>query len=88
MKNLLIILSVFISVNCFSQSQWKITKVIAIKQQTVIVEACKMGTDSLALFPVNFRGMGRKPPLIGLWLTYSKEGLTKRKIHVLLNLKP
>jgi hypothetical protein len=59
---------------CAGQSQWKITKEIAHKGQTVIVEAKKMGTDSLALFPINFRGMGRKPPLVGLWITYHPIG--------------
>jgi hypothetical protein len=80
-----LILSVFISVNCFSQSQWKITKVIAVKQQTVIVETCKMGTDSLAYFPINFRGMGRKPTLIGLYITYHPVPIGRRKLFVTLN---
>jgi hypothetical protein len=84
MKPMLIISVLIVNV-CAGQSQWKITKVIATKQQTVIVEAKKMGTDSLALFPVTFKGIGKRKPLVGLWLTYHPVPYGRRKLRVSIN---
>lgn len=75
----------FVSCVAFDQSQWRIDSIMEVKKQTVFVRAVKMDCDSVGYFAVNFRGMGKADIHTGMWLTYSKEGLTKRKIHVLLN---
>ena len=44
-----------------------------------------MVTDSVYYFPLNFRGAGRKPDVIGKWVTYHPFGIGKRKSKFVVN---
>jgi len=84
MKPLLLIALLFPCVG-FCQTQIKVDSIIWMKGQTIYCRGKAMVTDSVYYFPLNFRGAGRNPDVIGKWVTYHPLGISKRRIKFTIN---